>query len=482
MAGRVRISEMTDVLAGTYSAIDMRIAAVQESDGWVDGLTTVRLTYESVAAAECRFQKLRSLYAPVATSNFNILQAVRPFSDWEALCKEFQSALLHVDGLEIRLRQRVNLMELAGEIRPNSSPLRPFDDIPWPAVSASVGASNPRMGEESFVREVGRLGYSFPLEAVNELCQVDVTQGQNPGQEFYISAPAFARIDEVSFHRFEKKLEVKARKHFNISGLSGTTVLREQYFGMGESSRYRKLLPNFEVVEKSSSLQVLHTCAHDLPEISLETWVEVKLVHSKLGEVQQIMERAQSLIPQAERNVLFEALKHFCPKAALEQLVVNPLSRKSVKLKTSAAFELHVAWLLGLCGLSTIVLGEYEHLVAPETNIHRGSVDILASRAHGDTLILVACTLGPLKEEDFGNVLNVRGILKREVFDETSINVLPVIFTGAHGQPPFRANENELIGIPVMDAERIENLLSLIRDGMEKKFFEFLGNPGLSTL
>ena len=477
MGGRARISEITQFLSKAYRAIDVRVAAVREGDMWVDGLVVIRLTYEEVFLVEQRFRELERKHPPVATANFRIILAARPFSDWETICLECQSGLLRIGDLEIHLRQPIEVLELASEIRPDSWGSRPIDGIPWSGVFASVGASNPRMGEDALVREVGRLGYSFPLEAVNELCQVSVTHGQNPGQAFYISAPVLARIDDVRFHRFDKKLEVKMRKHSDISGLSVTIALRGTYFGMEESSSYRKQLLHFELVENGLPIQVLQTSAIDLPEIPLDMWVEVKLVHSDLAEIQQIMQQAQNLIAPIERNVLFEALKHFCPEVELTQLLANPQSRKPVKLKTSAAFELHIAWLLGLCGLSTVVLGEYEHIIAPETNILRGSTDILASVAKSDALLLVACTMGPPKDDDFSNLLNVRGILQREVFDKASIRILPVIFTGAHSQPPHRAIENQLGGIPIVDAERIEILLSLIRDGLEKRFFEFLGNP-----
>jgi len=71
----------------------------------------------------------------------------------------------------------------------------------------------------------------------------------------------------------------------------------------------------------------------------------------------------------------------------------------------------------------------------PETNILRGSLDLLAGKGRSDTVFLVACTLAPPKEEDFGNLLNAQGILEREVFDGTSVRVVPVLFTGARGQP-----------------------------------------------
>jgi hypothetical protein len=482
MGGNVSVSELTELLAQTYRTIDLRVAVVREGDEWVNALAVVRLTYEEPSAADKRLLELGHRYTPVATNNFKILLEARPFSEWKRFCSDCEAGVLQIGGSRIKLRQPVKVPELAGELRLDPWGLRPFDGVAWRGVFATVGTSDPRMAQEPLVREISPLGYSFPLEAVNEFCGVNVAQGQNPGQEFYMSAPVFARIENARFLVFEKELQLRIQKHADIDGISGTLVLRGQNFAMAESSSYRKAFPELQLLTDGKPIQTMTSTASDVPDISLDTWVEIKLVHARLGEIQQIMPSARSIIPPAERNVLFESLKHFCPEAVLHQLVVAPHSRKTVSLKTSAAFELHVAWLLGLCGLTTVVLGEYEHLVAPLTKIPRGSVDVLASSSHSDTLFLVACTLGPPKEDDFGNLLNVRGILEKEVFDQVSVSILPLVFTGARDQPEFRTMQNELVGIPIMDAGRIEILLSLIREGSEKEFFEFLRTPNIFKL
>ena len=73
---------------------------------------------------------------------------------------------------------------------------------------------------------------------------------------------------------------------------------------------------------------------------------------------------------------------------------MRPFDNKPPKLKVSVGFELRMAWLLGLVGLSAVILGEYENIIAPATGVHRGSVDILAASQRGGALLLVTCTIG----------------------------------------------------------------------------------------
>lgn len=72
-------------------------------------------------------------------------------------------------------------------------------------------------------------------------------------------------------------------------------------------------------------------------------------------------------------------MQQFCKGTTLEDLLTRAYNVQMVKLKPSAAFELHVSWLLGMFGLSTVILGNYEHILAPDTPVQRASVDILAA-------------------------------------------------------------------------------------------------------
>src|SRR5262249_6115257 len=98
--------------------------------------------------------------------------------------------------------------------------------------------------------------------------------------------------------------------------------------------------------------------------------------------------------------------------------------------------EHHVAWLLSLFGLAPIVLGRYERLHAAGTKVERGSIDILATSGDRKTLLLIACTMGASKlDEKAATTLHVAGILRREICQSTTIEILPVVVTVADDVP-----------------------------------------------
>jgi hypothetical protein len=283
VAGRISVSELIEAVGNAYQTIDIRVAAVRKNEKWVCGIAVLRLSYEEPPTAEKRLLDMAATYTSVTTQNLRIVSDIRPFSEWESLCHECAGGLLRIGELEVHLSEPIKVAELASEIRQDPWGARPVDGISWPGVYVSVGRSDSSLGEEPLVRDVGPLGYSFPLEAVNELCGVNVTHGQNPRAEFYLSALVLAYLESVVLRPAEGRIAGTIRKHVAVSGLSLTLVLRGQTFGMTESASYRRAITNFTEDEKAAPIQKLSAEALGLPNIPLDKWVEVKLVHSKLG-------------------------------------------------------------------------------------------------------------------------------------------------------------------------------------------------------
>jgi len=211
--------------------------------------------------------------------------------------------------------------------------------------------------------------------------------------------------------------------------------------------------------------------------------VDVSLLHPNLGELDAFVNYGiRQLVPPIERNIFFEALKFFCPEAELTLLLGSPHKKEPKKLKPAAAFELHVAWLLGCFGLSTAVLGEYEHIVAPETKVQRGSVDILAASQRHRRLVLVACTIGPPKEDDFTNIVNTTEIVSREALFGAAIRVQPLVCTSVRRFATSKDIDGGLLSLPIIDGDHLELLLRLVKTGRERDFFSFLDSPTHSEL
>ncbi len=267
--------------------------------------------------------------------------------------------------------------------------------------------------DEALVRQVSALGYPDAYEAINALCEVNVGQGQPYGYDFYLSVPLFIHVVDARVVPSEKRMRVTVRRHHKLHDIKGMVFLRGTHTVAGQPYKATVAIDSFSRSEEGLPVETA-TVSVELPDIDRSDWVDVRLTHPIIGEVDGYFSReVRTLIPSAERNILFEALKHFRPDAEFEGLLVRPYAEKPKRLKKSAAFEVHVAWLLGLFGCATIVLGKYERLIAPQTKVELGSVDILALTPNGKVLLLVACTLGTPEERDFSNLLNVRGLLER---------------------------------------------------------------------
>jgi len=481
MGARLSIRELIETVGGTYRSIDLRTAANRDGNIWLNSITVIRLTYETPEQARGRQQRVVERYPPVATEHFRILLDVRPFSDWATVLGEAARGVVRFTDTEVLLREPIALEELAAEPRADPSGVRMFDGVRWPGVYVSVGsADRTRLLNEVLLREVSRIGYTFPADAINEICELDVST-QNPGQELYIAAPLFVNIADVSLHPAKKRLQATISRHRELASVTAAAAFRGRDFGTGQSSHFRRALAQSSPIAAKFPLETVTAAVSDLPDVEEDSWVEVKLIHPVFGEIQQVTSYSRALVPAVERNALFEALKRFCPEAELKELLVHAYSKKPGKLTEAAAFELHVAWLLGLFRCPTIVLGKYhERLRAANTGVELGSVDVLAVTPDGKKLLLVACTLTTPKEEDFGRLLNVRGILEREVFAQSPVPIQPIVFTSAVGSPGYR--EFDETCIPAIGGDDMGKLLQLVEYGQEARFFEFLTDPAMWPL
>ncbi len=483
MAPRYSVEEMISTFGATYRTIDIRSAAVRQAEKWANVYAVVRLSYEEPDVAAKRLRGLERDHGSVRTGSFRILLGQRPFSELDEFWLDLAHGTLHVAGMEVRLAQPLNLGQEYAYLGTDYNAVRPFDSWCWPVAHYSYGPYNTGpLTDDAVTRDAVRLGYSDAHEAVNLLCQLNIRAGQSNGHHFLLSLPVFAAISELQASLKDRRLEVTIRRHSALPPLKGTAIFWGPRTISGEPPKRRVAIEKFSDNGGSGNLRSASASVR-LLKIEEYDSVEVKLLDQDVGELHSRSSYSiRSLVSPSERNILFEALKFFCPESELRLLLGSPYRIEAKKLKPDAAFELHVAWLLGLFGLSTAVLGEYENIVAPETKVHRGSVDILAASQRHKKLVLVACTIGAPKEDDFTNLLNTAGIVVREVFAGTAVSVLPLVCTGVRGFAPYKDIVEGLSGLPILDADRLELLLKLLRVGRERDFFSFLYNPVHSEL
>ena len=462
---------MIGAFGSTYRTIDLRCVAVKEGSAWKNVYSVIRFSYEEVDVAERRLRGLERVHGAVRTESFRVFLAGLPFSEWVQVRRDLEADRLRVGEFEAVFQQPiwVNLSRTPAFLHSDYSAVRPFDSYQWPVAQYVLhGYGTPALASDVLVGETTRIGYPDPYDAVNLLCELNIRSNQSQGHQLYVSMPVFASISGFRILPRDKKVHVEIKRHSQLGLLKCAVLFRGPDHQLAEPWKYR-LPVELEVSENGNILTAVGDVP--LPQVEGGDLAELQVVHPDLGELCHASNSVRHLIPPAQRNILFEALKFFCPEAELKSLVVRPFDKKAPRLKVSAAFELRIAWLLGLLGLSTIVLGEYEHIVAPTTGVRRGSVDILAVSQRAGRLVLVACTIGAPKDEDFTNLQTTAEILDREVFGEASLRIVPLLCTCAPGFPA-----QSVSGVPVLDADRLELALRLVNAGREQEVLSFLEN------
>lgn len=480
------VGDVLCAVGDTYQAIDIRSVAIREDDLWVNVMGVIRFTYEAVEVARARVMRRMQEFGLVNTESLRIEAAVRPFEEWQDLCLEMRlGGVLRVGDNKFRLRQRPDVSTQSGYLQWSDFPgIRPLDDRLWPAIDINfdVGGISPLAdGRHNFGKMVNLIGYADVFEAVNALCELNVSQQSN-GHDLSVSIPVFAAIWAVRIDSLDRRVNVEVQRHRRFRDLKAVISLRGESRVVGAPFRERVEISQFLTETEEEGCIVLARGSAQLKDLRPDDWLQVRLVDPGLGEIQRKENSVRMLIPTPERNILLEALRLFCPDTELDDLLVRAYDAKPPRLNESAGFELHVAWLLGLFGYSTVVLGHYEHIVAPHTKVRRATVDILAASQRRRSLLAVACTLNAPKAEDFSTLRYARDILEREVFAETGVRVVPVLFTSATGCPLYDRPEGTLDAVAIMDADGVRKALNLLRTGQEQDFLNFLVNPTLGRL
>ena len=478
------VSELVGAVGETYGAIDIRSVAIRKENSWVNVMGAIRFTYENVDAAKARLAKLARRFPGVHTELLRIDSFVRPFKDFPELCLELGSkGILQMDGVEFQLRQKADLLQGTGYIQWGySGRLRPFDGREWPTLTRDFdpGGNNPLL-EGQYNREVHLLSYGDVFEAANALCELNVSLSlqQDRGCDLAVCFPVFADTSGIQVKTPEKRIDVEVQRHRSFSDLKAVACVRGRTTTIDAPFREHLALSDVSIEDKQAEIVSVRGTVQ-VPDLDPDNdWLEIRLIHPRFGEIKKDSNYVRMFIPPTERNILLGAAQQFCKRTSFDDLLTRAYNVQPGKLKPSAAFELHVSWLLGMFGLSTVVLGEYERLLAPDTDVQRASIDILAASQRSRLLLIVSCTLNTPKEEDLGNLRYAREILAREVFAETGVHVISVLFTSSMGCPSYYKSEDHFDWVPVIDADATTILLELLDSGQESRFFEFLGNPTL---
>jgi hypothetical protein len=470
---RFHPDQLLPMVSQTYQSIDLRVAAVREGDTWWNAFAVLRFCSLSPLKARAQLKEALNGRVRIETDHFRIETAVLPYSSLNRIQTAAREGSLHLGKLSARLREPLDWRALQPSyLRVGASIVRSLNRTEWPGVEVVRGQTpSHQLHDDVVCREVASLGYEMPYDAIAALCGANVWPNTSHSGDVYIWLPVYACITDGSLAPTSGQLTVGALKHRRLKAVQAAFVMKPQ---PPNEQPERRWTANLARSEKSGSEVQAVAATVSVGSCDSNSIIEVKLVHKEIGEIDRWSKTVSDLLPRPQTNPLFEALKRFCDESQLEALLIQPSAVHSKRVKESAAFEHHVAWMLNLLGFRAIALGEYERLAPPGSKVQQASVDILALSDSGSRFLVVGCTLNVPKTEDFTNLRNACAILRSEVFPSTTIQVVPVLFTPAMDCSGIA---NTTAPVSVIDGGRLREILGLLRNRQERGAADFFSIP-----
>jgi hypothetical protein len=454
---KVSVAEALGAFGQSYRSIDLRVAAIRDGDHWEVAFAAIRLSCESLAGVRAYHRELQRRHEPVETQDFWLALAVLDFRDWTRFRDELAAGMIGIGNAKVGLAAPLNLEAQTSYIRRSQDHTDQFRDLAWPSLDIAAGV-NPvaKLNADHIVRAVGNAGYQTVSHAISGFCEVDTWPNSNYSHNLLLRLPIYGALSATTVQPLEDTLHLTLRRHKTLRSLAVRAMFTDN----------RSSVPKNRVTMKGKQQSakggiVTVDLVAPLPPGSLDGAVEFSLSHPLVGELERQRHQVRSFLPVAERNLLFEVFRHFCPPGTLEDMLTNPAGRKPwFKVDQSSSFEQHVGWLLSLLGFSAIALGKQENLFSGRVQL--GSVDLIAVRER--EVFLVACTIGVPKREDFGSLWNLSQILQEKLAKETNAVVRPLLVTATTSlDTRERIGEGiESGSVPILGLERLRELVELL--------------------
>jgi hypothetical protein len=480
MSTRISIEEVVPVVERTMCSIDIRAASVLIGGAWRNVLTVVRASSSSPEDVDASVKHIWQKHGPIRTDEFRIDYQVLPFGSWAHVAGGLKEGKVHFADSEVEYGRSVDLGTALGYVQTHHNFLVP--EMDWPTLEVSVqtpstpdAADNPqyKIFTEQIQRSLSRMGYAGTLDAIAVLLGARVRQGTISG-DVYMSIPVMAKITHASISLSENLVQVTGHCH---------PELRKGLRAFGLSAGHNED-PNLrvELTMGEGDATTFVASGHFSREDSKES-LAARLVHKEIGEINSASWRVRDLLPEQYVNPLYFLLTKFCSDVQLQSLLAHPHSIAPAKTRPQNEFEWHVAWLLGCYGFSTIVLGSYEKLMAENTRIERGNLDLLAYHPVRNVVLFGGCTLNVPKEEDYVKLLSVRSMLLEDWRGDFPFSAEAVMFSGAQECPAkwHTSNGGDLMPfltgdyVTVVDANRLADGVRFLQERNEEQFLRNLG-------
>jgi hypothetical protein len=339
---RLTVSDVLPRLLPCYRSVDLRCAVGFHEDSWVNLHTVIRFTHKRFSEVELFYANLAKALPAIDTTRFKIVCRALPLSKWGVIKKQIGLGYVDLDGLRFKV-QSTDIDALPCLIAKN--PLHVMSEGWNVAEAASNYATVPF---ERYESESLKLGYPTIYNALNSWLHTKLTAPT--ASEIVVAAPVYAKILR-SEYRTERALRVVVERSWFLGDLNLIVEVIKESFeqeGLRETLQLHNVLLRSNRKERTESLDLR------LPAALQADQIKVSLVSSQptpitldWGDV--VIQGKRVTQPTRPLLVLFNRLRDV-------SYIQDCLLREGiVRIDT---FYNAVMWMLSLCGLSLIYLGD----------------------------------------------------------------------------------------------------------------------------
>lgn len=449
------LKQVLSALASSFHSIDVRCAVKRYSPGWLNLLTSIRISARPLEEIQARYQELESGGQERHTEPFRVLWEARPFDQIEEILGEMASAKLSVEGEAVRFSEHVRLEELHGQFERLPNLLIPWIGESWPAVQYPFGNRSLQFSDSEIVGGIRRRGWRSGEAMTAHFLGLD------PQRIYSTSAAVFFHVEMPA------KIEVRALTN-KMPELLVRAERSLEHFILYFHSDQEKGKPFTIALENRGSDGIWTLYRGELPKADLtpDNAIFCTLTHPDVPVLDEVSGILRNFMPIAHLNPLLACLRRFWDMKEFSSRLERPYDQPSTKKDNNPQhmFQESVATLLTLAGFQTIDLGKEEVIRGAESKVERATLDILAYHVSSKTLILGACTIAPPGPKDIQGVLETAAILRGELPGDAQVQLVPMIFSVQEQEHP---NHGE---VRILNSRKIKKLRKLIESGQEDQF------------
>jgi hypothetical protein len=450
---RLKVSDVLPRLLPCYRSIDLRCAIGFYIDEWVNIHTVIRFTHLRTSQIKALYDNLAKALPVIDTRRFKIICKALPLSRWDFIKKQISSGCLDLNGLRFKV-QSTDIDALPCLIARN--PLHVMSEGWNVAEAASDYVTIPF---ERYEADLLKLGYPTTYTALNSWLHTKITSPM--ASAIVIAAPVYAKILS-SERKTERTLRVVVRRSEFLGDLNLIVeVIRER----DEQEKMKETLQLHNILLKSKKKDRPETLDLRLPASLQADQIKVSLLSNQptpitLDWYEVTLSEKKTTLATRPLFTLFNKLRDI-------SYIQDCLHKEGVIRVDN--FYNAVIWMLSLCGLSTIYLGD---VVRESKGVIR-HIEIIGSDQATNSIIL---GMRARSEFQIAKCISVLEKIRDSVAEEVSIEtqVIPLLFYKDIA-PEASKKISATKGIFLLDVLELNKIAELLTNGNIKEARRKLG-------